>query len=205
MPIRYFTGRPPVVQGLEWNGTNFAEVTAFAANWGFNAVDNGNGTITTSGVVCSGENLAVGAWLIPNVANAQTFAGVQSQYQELQSDGPFEYTITEETTNPMTGYVRKPNTFDELQIQSSTDHADIAALFGESYNPTRFNILGSGFIGVDFFTVILNGMDLGNGGTETLYVNTGGYVRVERRGDGKSIGVTTAMGPLASDPDFIQA
>jgi hypothetical protein len=104
----------------------------------------------------------------------------------------------------MTSYHRKPTTFDELQVQSTTDHQDVQAFFGESYNYNRLSIIGAGFVGTDFFAIIIGGMDLPNG-NEVLYVSTGGYIRVERRGDGKAIGITTAPDALAADPDFSAA
>jgi hypothetical protein len=205
MPIRYFTERPPVIHGLEWTGSNFAEVATFAANWGFTAVDNGDGTITTSGAVCNGTNLAAGAWLIPNLANAQTFAGVQEKFQELPTDGPFAYTITEETTNPMTGYVRKSNTFEELQLTATTTPQQVRTFFGESYDSIRFSL---SFVGRDEggnFVLILNGMGIPGDGQEEVYGNPGGYFRAERRGDGKTVGISYAADALAADPLFEQA
>ncbi|ANN16230.1 hypothetical protein SD37_11640 [Amycolatopsis orientalis] len=205
MPIRYFTERPPIIQGLEWTGSNFPEVAAFASYWGFTAVDNGDGTITTSGPICNGTNLAAGAWLIPNRANAQTAADVQNQFQELPTDGPFEYTLTEETTNPMTGYVRKSTTFDELHLTPSTTPQEVRAFFGESYDSIRFSL---NFVGRDEagnFVVILNGREIPGDGQEEVYGNPGGFFRVERRGDGKTVGLTWAPEALAADPLFEQA
>lgn len=98
MPIRYVTPRPPVVQVLEWTGSNFTEVTAFGAFWGFTVVDNHDGTITTSGACCAGSNLAAGTWLDPRNAMPQTAAQIDSNYQDLpSSEGPFLYDVTEES------------------------------------------------------------------------------------------------------------
>ncbi|MFD6070768.1 hypothetical protein, partial [Amycolatopsis lurida] len=94
MPIHYFTERPPIIQGLEWTGSNFAEVSAYATTWGFTAVDNGDGTITTSGPVCNGENLPAGTWLIPTLAVTQTTDTMQNRYQEVAAAGPYEYNLT---------------------------------------------------------------------------------------------------------------
>ncbi|AUI57315.1 hypothetical protein [Amycolatopsis sp. BJA-103] len=205
MPIRYFTERPPVIQGLEWTGSNFAEVTTFANHWGFTAVDNGDGTITTSGPICNGTNLAAGAWLIPNRANAQTEAAVQNQFQELSTDGPFEYTITEEATNPMTGYVRKSTTFEELHLTTSTTPQEVRTFFGEPYDANRFAL---SFVGRDEaanFILVLNGREIPGDGQEEVYTNPGGYLRAERRGDGKTVGIAWAPEALAADPLFQQA
>lgn len=99
MTIRYLTPRPQIVQALEWTGSNFAEVVAFGNYWGFTAVNNGNGTITTSGVCCAGTDLPAGTWLVSNRALTPTAAEVSEQYQDLPAAGdPCEFTITEATT-----------------------------------------------------------------------------------------------------------
>ncbi|MEV4053014.1 hypothetical protein AB0J55_17665 [Amycolatopsis sp. NPDC049688] len=99
MPIRYLTPRPQVVEALEWTGDNFAEVVTFGSSWGFTAVDNGDGTITTTGVCCAGNNLPVGTWLVANRAQTPTSAEVEDQYQDLPSTGaPYEYGVTTTST-----------------------------------------------------------------------------------------------------------
>lgn len=100
MTIRYLTPRPQIVQALEWTGSNFAEVVAFGNYWGFPAVDNGDGTITTAGgACCSGTNLPVGTWLVSNRAQTPTAAEIAEQYQDLPTTGaPYEFTITEATS-----------------------------------------------------------------------------------------------------------
>jgi hypothetical protein len=93
------TPRPTVVEALEWTGSNLAEVEAFAARWGFSVVDNGDGTITTSGPICNGSNLPAGTWLVPAYAMAQTTDVIDANYRDLPSaGGPFQYTVTADDT-----------------------------------------------------------------------------------------------------------
>jgi hypothetical protein len=55
----------------------------------------------------------------------------------------------------MTGYLRKPNTFDELLVETTTDGQDVATFFGQSYDTNRFSFQGAGFVGNGSFVVIL--------------------------------------------------
>ncbi|MEU3624983.1 hypothetical protein BS329_36645 [Amycolatopsis coloradensis] len=169
------------------------------------AVDNGDGTIATTGPSCNGENLTAGAWLIPTLVMASTSAEVQNRYQELPADGPFQYTLTEETTIPVTGYVRKPTTFEELLLSTTTTPQDVRAFFGETHDANRFSL---SFVGRDEaanFILVLNGRDLPGNGQEVVYTNPGGFLRAERRGDGKTVGIAWAPESLSADPQFEQA
>ncbi|WP_143050938.1 hypothetical protein [Amycolatopsis pretoriensis] len=72
-----------MVQALKWTGSNSAEVTTFAGHCGFTAVDNGDGTITTSGACRTGTDLPAGTWLNPLRATASTEAELAEYFQEV--------------------------------------------------------------------------------------------------------------------------
>ena len=44
-------------------------------------------------------------------------------------------------------YVRKPNAFDELLVETSTTYEDVADLVGQAYDANRFSLQGAGWIG----------------------------------------------------------
>jgi len=101
----------------------------------------------------------------------------------------------------MTSYARKPNTFDELLIGSTTDFDDISTFFGQSYDTNRFSLGGAGFLSPGSFAIVVNGPEL-PGGTQLVWGNTGGYFRAERRGDGLTVGITYSTEALSNDPNF---
>lgn len=101
----------------------------------------------------------------------------------------------------MTSYTRKPNTFDELLIESTTDYQDVATFFGQSYNANLFALNGAGWIQPGLFVVHVSRSDAPNG-TELVYANTGNFLRAERRGDGATVNLTYSVDSLATDANF---
>lgn len=95
MATAHFTPRPKVVEGVQWDGTNLAEVSSFVDNKGSGPVtDNGDGTITVEGWFGLGENLPAGVWLLPTNASAMSEQALASQYAVLPGGGTYEYTVT---------------------------------------------------------------------------------------------------------------
>ena len=103
----------------------------------------------------------------------------------------------------MVSYVRKPNTFDELLVQSSLTPEEIAAFFGSSYDANRFAFDNAGQLSGGEYVAILQ--FYGEPGPTLIYANPGGYFRAERRGDGKTVGFTFSPNSLATDPEFTAA
>ncbi|WP_284740291.1 hypothetical protein [Amycolatopsis sp. RTGN1] len=101
----------------------------------------------------------------------------------------------------MTSYIRTPNTFDELQMTTSTTPEGVQTFFGESYDSNRFSLNYVGQNSPGNFILLLY-RAIPNSEQELVYTNLGGYLRAERRGDGKTVGITYSVDALAADPNF---
>ncbi len=103
----------------------------------------------------------------------------------------------------MTHYVRRPNTFDELAITSSTTVSDVTTFFGQTYDANRFSLNFVGLNSPGNFVLVLYKAFADNP-QELVYTNPGGYLRAERRRDGTTVDIAWAPEPLSTDPQFEQ-